>query len=59
MFKFSHFKGPGEVLEFQNSIWEALLSLKMVLDLNLEGKWAFEEVEMGKKIAFLDRKKGV
>ena len=36
--KISHFKGPGEVLEFQNSIWDALLSSKVVLDLNLEGK---------------------
>ena len=31
-------KGPWEVLQFQNSILDALLSSKVVLDLNLEGK---------------------
>ena len=41
MHRFSEFKALGDLWEYQNCIWGALLSSKMVSKLNLEQKWGF------------------
>ena len=58
MHRFSKFKALEDLWECQNSICDVLLSLKLVLDLNLEQKWAFSVISLkiGKTSILVNRR---
>ena len=58
MHRFSKFKALEDLWECQNCICDVLLSLKMVLDLNLEQKWAFSVISLkiGKTSILVNRR---